>query len=113
MAIHCRIVDGPSKWDLVLGLFDNTMSNPRSVTFTLDNGTTLEVVLNEIERKSGSGEDWCFKGGPRPFPWSREKERPFRTVGGYFDTRRRKGHLHRFTDEAEQRAFVGCTDCNT
>ena len=84
MAIQQFIDDGPSKWDLMLGLFDNTMSKPRAVDFTLHDGTTLKVVLNGLKRESGSGEDWCFEGHAPE------------VVQGYFNIRRRKGHVNRF-----------------
>ncbi len=98
MAQRYKITNGPSKWDLMLGLFDNTASNPREVEFTIADSTedpgpgepvtliAAKFVLNVIGRESGSGEDWIFEGyNPR---------HPLRPAAkGYFSTRTRSGHV--------------------
>jgi len=81
------IVDGPSKFELMLGLFDGNSRNPRSVHFTLLNGSLtndqpLRVVLCGVSREDGSGESWNFTG------YSNGSN-----VKGYFSTKSRTGHV--------------------
>lgn len=98
------ISDGPSKWDLMLGLFDNTASSPRQVTFRLDASPreqselgaswlaelpmTIEVSLNSLQREDGSGESWNFQGHVRHLGvYVGEAD-------GYFSTKHRRGAIH-------------------
>ena len=67
-----EIVKGPSKYDLMLSLFDSTASNPRFVEFTVkrlrsvDNHTiTVRLVIQLVEREDGYGESWHFVGDGR------------------------------------------------
>ena len=86
-----NIVNGPSKFDLMLALFDGAYVNQRKIWFTvLDNSlsrTTLSITLNSVAKEDGSGESWLFDGclyttdyGSRP-------------VTGYFSTKNRKGWI--------------------
>ncbi len=87
------ILDGPSKFDLMLALFDGDAHHRRRVAFVFSNDKLdwlkqwfreLEVVISEIARKDDSDELWLFKGY---VPWSPE---PL-TVEGFFSTQTRKG----------------------
>jgi hypothetical protein len=99
------IVRGPSKFELMLALFDHTMTNGRTVTFVVGNGaammheasgrelgltgaTRVEVAINEVGRESGDGESWLFKGY---VPGGAK------SVEGYYSTRTNTGRLKRST----------------
>ena len=72
-----EIVDGPSKWDLMLALFD-AINKSRSTRFTLDKyfgGPTepCEVVIIGVTRAPGV-ETWDISGelrSPRESIWQR------------------------------------------
>ena len=83
-----QIVDGPSKFDLMLGLFSGTCMNPRRVQFFVLDGsdrTMLSTLLSGVSREDGSGESWLFTGHTNG-----------KFVKGYFSTKTRKGHLELF-----------------
>ncbi len=82
------IVNGPSKWDLMLAIFDSTSEKPRRVTFVLHDGRRIEMNLVAISREDGSGESWCFEGLVRLSDGECE-----RLLKGYFATRDRRGTL--------------------
>jgi len=99
------IVSGPSKFQLMLALFDTTASNDRTVWFIVGNGaavmlddsgrelgltgaTPIEVVINEVGRESGDGESWSFKGHVAGGAQS---------VEGYYSTATNTGQLKRST----------------
>lgn len=85
------ITSGPSKFDLMLALFDSGPDRVRSVVFESwvnRAKTSYSVHLNSVEREDGSGESWNFKGTCRTpgAPHSHQVE-------GYFSTRIRTGTL--------------------
>ena len=97
------IVQGPSKFELMLALFDHTMVNGRTVAFSVGNGaarmhdasrgeqgltgaTLVEVAINEVGRESGDGESWLFKG---------YEPGGAKSVEGYYSTRTNTGWLKR------------------
>ncbi len=88
-----KIENGPSKFDLMLALFDNTTQEPRPVIFKLEGGDNLSnqsFIINGLERESGSGEDWNFSG----FVWLdriRRISEKTKGVHGYFSTQTRQG----------------------
>lgn len=60
-----KIVQGPSKFDLMIGLFDGKSKDQKLVYFHTElHGQNFQhfVRLNEVTREDGSGESWCFKG---------------------------------------------------
>lgn len=67
-----NITDGPSKWDLILAIFEGDSLHRREVTFTLeDRGTTdpniqwfdqRSFMLNGASREDGSGNNWLIHG---------------------------------------------------
>ena len=81
-----EILEGPSKLDLMLGLFDGTSTKPRLVLFSLWDGasawTVTSVLLSGVSREDGSGESWIFTGCTNG-----------KSIKGYFSTKTRKGHL--------------------
>ncbi len=89
------IVDGPSKCDLMLALFDGDCYHcRRPLTFSLEDpepepmapkSVDLPFVIEEIGRKDGSGENWNFKG----VYVSNQKC----LAQGFFSTRTRKGWI--------------------
>lgn len=92
MAWMMKITSGPSKWDLMLGLFDNTSEKSRYVAFVLDKPTNdydfphgkVEISIDSLEREDGSGDSWNITGrlrGSNQF------------IRAFFSTKRRKGTL--------------------
>lgn len=92
--LNAKIIDGPSKFDLMLALFDRKSVNTRQVTFATENGRdlgqTLNAVINSVGVEDGSGESWILEGyfmsrlrGTMPPP-----PRHFKM---YFHTGRRQG----------------------
>ena len=88
---HYQIVNGPSKMDLMLGLFDNTFDKPRLVSFTVHDGqdpdstVKIDVCLNSVGRESGDGEQWLISG----YVANSHGE----TFEGYYTTRQRRGNI--------------------
>ena len=84
------IVNGPSKMDLMLALFDDGgVGHRRVIIFTIDGREregerSIKVVVNAVEREDGSGESWNFKG------YFSGSNVPFE---GYYSTKRRKGFI--------------------
>jgi hypothetical protein len=84
MAIQFPIIDGPSKMDLMLALFDGHMGR-RTVVFHVQSRTEpVEVIINEVGQEDGSCESWLFKG------WTKKDHN---AVKGWFRTDRRAGWL--------------------
>lgn len=82
------ILNGPSKFDLMLALFDRAGASPRSVYFTLHSDEQAEVVVTGVEAESGSGEEWLFKGYRRLR--TQDVAAP-QNVVGFYSTQHRKG----------------------
>jgi hypothetical protein len=93
------IVGGPSKFELMLGLFDHTDANKRTVTFTVRrasrvrgvastemDGTAVKIAIDQVGRESGDGESWLFEGS---VPGGAK------SVTGYYSTRTNTGWLKR------------------
>lgn len=80
------IINGPSKWDLMLAIFDSTSSNPRVLTFEItdDSIDEVEVRINGVRREDSSGESWSMSGRLGPVS---------DTVKIYFNTQTRKGRM--------------------
>jgi hypothetical protein len=91
MATNYKILRGPSKWDLMLSLFDSTMGSPRYAWFkvTPEDHNSKEpksmdfcVLVNGVSREDGSSESWIFNGYSAG-----------RKVNGWFRTTNREGRL--------------------
>ena len=94
--VQYQIVNGPSKRDLELALFDGDSQHRRHVVFSFEEHygesgksialTVRAFILNGVSREDGSGESWLingyFAGAYPPIP-----------IKGYFSTKTRKGHL--------------------
>lgn len=84
-----RIVNGPSKFDLMLSLFDGNQTPRRTVSFQLEGVEMhIPVAIVMIEQEDGSGESWNFKGQTRF-----EGAKGSFHIKGYFATKGRCGHL--------------------
>lgn len=95
------IVNGPSKYDLMLALVDGDMTHRRHIQFELDRwavevkmssvagcpSMTPSIIINELERESGDGESWNFKGH------SIKNSIGSWSVCGYYSTKTRKGSI--------------------
>jgi hypothetical protein len=88
--LHRPILNGPGKFDLMLGLFDHTQSSPRPVQFSVRQTSgdivTIDVSLDSLARESGDGESWNFTGKIIHHTISGN-------VSGYFSTKTRTGTL--------------------
>ncbi len=82
------IKSGPSKYDLMLSLFERSMNNPRPVTFVLKatdkanwwvENRKLVLHITQVGIEDGSGQSWCFEGqtddGTRHKGWFRTDSR--------------------------------------
>ena len=76
---------GPSKYDLMLGLFDGDANTQRTLTFRVNNGVDVEVKVQSVSREDGSGESWLFEGYVINGTGLRAK--------GYFHTVTRRGTI--------------------
>lgn len=111
---HYNITNGPGKFDLMLGLMDNTATNTRHTEFRLElaepasgvrikrgncqrldiQNTTAncQVSINGLQREDGSGHKWLFEGYLTSLAHQNEaKHIRVQRVHGYFDTNTRKG----------------------
>ncbi len=95
--IRSDIAQGPSKFDLMLALFDRKSINTRAVEFKLagEGNISAHVVLNGVEVESGCGESWIFKGYVRGASPSLERTVPAPPSNclGYYRTDTRKGWI--------------------
>ena len=100
--LRLAIVDGPGKYELSVGLFDNTMEHPRYVEFTFTTDPShmgscpdwfspqggprqkFQVSTSSVEREDGSGESWNITGAII-------HETGYIPFSGYYTSRRRTG----------------------
>ena len=75
-----RIVAGPSKFDLMLALFEG-----KRVEFTFEGMGKKPVIVNQIGIEDGSRESWLVWGGIII------ADKPLMPFSGYFQTVRRQG----------------------
>ena len=114
-----QIMNGPSKWDLMLSLFHGNANRRESVSFVIGHqssglyvpiGECIEkgrvtVQIDSLQREDGSGETWNFTGyeivtewkthfsqayGPGPTTGGPRLGRPAK---GFFSTRTRTGTI--------------------
>lgn len=81
------VTGGPSKFDLMLSLFDGNKDSRRTVEFKLE-GVRLPIVvaITMVEREDGPGESWNFQGHLTNY------HRGFDVRGHYFSNSR-KGYI--------------------
>ena len=92
MSTQFTIVSAPSKWELMLALFDH---KHHSVYFRLysENGPSslghpnFQVEIRKVSLEDGSGESFCFNG------YHQVESGHSQTVKGWFCTSDRKGWL--------------------
>lgn len=96
------IVDGPSKWDLIMSFADRQIVNTRKVRIRTEEGRHYELVLNSLAHEDGSGESFLIRGYShevdKDVPAGRIAARgsvpnPTRGFSGYFHTKTRKGWI--------------------
>lgn len=91
------ITDGPSKWDLMLALFDGdaqhrrwhvfTVSDPQASPREKTSNLGMPILVNGLAREDGSGENWLFNGEWDDGTIAQNK------VRGFFSTKTRKGWI--------------------
>lgn len=81
------VVGGPSKFDLMLSLFDGNKDPRRAVEFQLEGARgPITAAITMVQQEDGSGESWNFRG------WLANYRRNF-GIQGYYSSKSRKGHL--------------------
>ncbi len=83
-----EIEDGPSKWDLILAIFDGDSNHRREVTFSIECPGFNErgFTLNGASREDGSGDNWIIHGYC-------SAETKGGKMSGFYSTKTRKGWL--------------------
>lgn len=60
--VEAKIIQGPSKFDLVQALFVRKPTRP-NITFTLGHADEeVNAFVDSVEAEDGSGESWNIKG---------------------------------------------------
>ncbi len=61
---HYTLVKGPSKFDLMMALFDQKGNGgkPHYVTFEADDGQKIAAKIQSVGIEDGSGESWIIEG---------------------------------------------------
>ena len=85
-----NLVDGPSKFDLMLALFDKS-SPERRVNFKSLAGSTFDCSVLSVRAEDGSRESWEIEGWASLVPVSGGQLVMQRYVKVYFHTGRRRG----------------------
>jgi hypothetical protein len=96
---HYTLVKGPSKFDLMMALFDQKGNGgkPHYVTFEAADGQKITAKIQSVGIEDGSGESWIIEGvvicvayriGRHP-----TTDREQFDFTGYFQTERRLGWL--------------------
>ena len=95
-SIRSDITGGPSKFELMLSLFDRK-PNVRTIEFKLGNNDLISafVVINGVSLEDGSGESFCFEGYVQSMKPEvpRDTRSSFRKVKGWYTTASRKGWI--------------------
>ncbi len=78
------IVDGPSKFDLMLALFD---TGGRTVAFRMKSDDTVQARIYSVGIEDGSGESWLITGSYKRL------DNTTCNFSGYYTTRRRTGYI--------------------
>jgi hypothetical protein len=90
-----KIIKGPSKFDLMVALFDRrgNNGNPHVVTFTTEWNTVISVTITGMSLEDGSGESWLFEGyaTEKRHLTDTKSEKVSGRVSGWFNTERRTG----------------------
>jgi hypothetical protein len=90
------ITDGPSKWDLMVSLFEGNKTPRTRVRFTVENYPSpggllitaeIDVGIVAIQQEDGSGESWNFQGCTNHTYTNKQVG----VIRGYYSTRCRRG----------------------
>ncbi len=95
MTTQTSIIYGPSKFDLMISLFEGNPVPRKKVEFSINTGMTtsapagkklsmtekLELAITGVEQEDGSGESWLFKG----------YSEKYQKASGYYNSQTRKG----------------------
>ena len=84
------IANGPSKFDLMLALFDSKFPDFRTVVFHLRDGRKFEANITSVQAEDGSGGSWNFTATGH---LSSDDAHKFVHVGGYYSTTSREGSI--------------------
>lgn len=98
MTTQKNIVYGPSKFDLMVSLFEGNPTLRKRVSFSVDTGFTtsappgkklgmtekIEIAITGVSQEDGGGESWLFEG------YSNEHKK----VYGYYSSQTRKGWIN-------------------
>jgi len=106
-----NIVGGPSKWDLMLAVFDRDHEPGREVMLLIEDWTgenrtvNVHVIIPSIKQEQGSCEAWKFEGTVVDGPDEVLKHR----VKGCYDTKARKGKLELLGDgNPPEKELIDC-----
>lgn len=89
-----NVVGGPSKFDLMLSLFDGNKDPRRTVEFQLEGARRpITVGITMVQQEDGSGESWNFRGWVSGDDPTNSMFALNLHVDGYFSTRGRKGYI--------------------
>lgn len=106
MTSQTQISGGPSKFDLMVSLFEGNKTPRKTIRFKVDSGrrnpvgprnseesaiihSDMDVGITAVEQEDGSGESWMFQG------YVVSTFRPGR-IQGYYSTKTRTGWFKRF-----------------
>ena len=82
-----NVTGGPSKFDLMLSLFDGNKDPRRTVEFQLEGAhVPITAGITMVQQEDGSGESWNFEG------WLANYRRGF-NIKGYYSSRSRTGYI--------------------
>lgn len=81
---HVDIVNGPSKFDLMVSLF-STKPASHPVLFKTKNHGDFTATITGVRWEDGSGESWIIEGYSALAAGAR--------FTGYFSTKDRRGHI--------------------
>lgn len=81
-----NVVGGPSKFDLMVSLFEGNPQHRRTVAFKLEGlRQEVHVAITGVQQEDGSGESWNIEG------WV--KGEPSAHVKAYYTSRGRSGYF--------------------
>jgi hypothetical protein len=104
MTPHIEILRGPSKFDLMVSLFEGNPTLRKYVQFNIYEqrgggimGHSIPVAIMGIRQEDGSGESWLFEGYCSDSEW-RNREQGY--VFGYYSSQTRTGFIRSGVDDS-------------
>lgn len=101
-SVRQEIENGPSKWDLMLALFDRKSPAPRAVHFALAGKEYVTVIIDGVCAVDDSDSSWSFTGHivgwffndqSRMSEMMRRRHPEGHLVSGSYRSDDRKGHV--------------------